>query len=112
MKIAIATTGNSLEDNVALHFGKAKNFIVYDLENKKYDVYENPEVSGGKLLPPDFLAEKGVDVVISFSLGPAAFEKFKNYNIKMFKAEKGTILENLNLFQKGLLKKLTKEDIF
>jgi len=30
MKIAIPTEGNNLEDKIALHFGRAKNYLVYD----------------------------------------------------------------------------------
>jgi len=45
-------------------------------------------------------------------LGPRAFEKFKNYKIKVFKAIEGTILENLKKFEENKLKELSKEDIF
>ena len=111
MKIAFATDGNNLEDKVALHFGRAKNFLIFDTEREIFEVFENPELKG-KGLPPDFLKRQNVDVVIVFSLGPRAFEKFKNYKIKVFKAIEGTILENLKKFEENKLKELSKEDIF
>lgn len=111
MKIAFATDGNNLKDKVALHFGRAKNFLIFDKEKETSEVFENPEIEG-KELPPDFLAKQGVKVVIAFSLGPRAFEKFKNYKIEVFKAIEGTILENIEKFKEGKLKKLSKEDIF
>jgi len=111
MKIAFATDGNSLKDKIALHFGKAKNFLIFDTEKETFEVFENPEIKG-KELPPDFLAKQGVKAVIVFSLGPKAFEKFKNYKIEVFKAIEGTILENIEKFKEGNLKKLSKEDIF
>ncbi|MGC8940755.1 MAG: NifB/NifX family molybdenum-iron cluster-binding protein [Candidatus Nanoarchaeia archaeon] len=111
MKIAIATNGNSLKDEVALHFGRAKNFLIFDTETKCFEVFENPEIKG-KELPPDFLAKKSVNCVITFSLGSRAFEKFQNYKIKVFKAIQGSILNNLKALEENQLKNLTEEDIF
>jgi len=111
MKIAFATDGNNLKDKVALHFGRAKNFLIFDTEKETFEVFENPELKG-KELPPDFLKGQNVEIVIAFSLGPRAFEKFKNYKIRVFKAIEGTILENLKKFEENKLKELSKEDIF
>ena len=111
MKIAFATDGNDLNYEIASHFGRAKNFLIYDTEKKNFKVFENPELKG-KELPPDFLYNQGVKVVIAFALGPRAFEKFKNYKIEVYKAIEGTILENLRELEKGRLRKLRKEDIF
>ena len=111
MKIALATSGENLTAKIALHFGKVKNFLIYDTGKKFFKVYSNPEISG-KELPPDFLNRLETDAVIAFSLGPMAFEKFKNYNIKMYKAIPGSILENIKKLEKGNLGGLKKEDIF
>jgi predicted Fe-Mo cluster-binding NifX family protein len=111
MKIAFATDGNSLKDKIALHFGRAKSFLIFDTEKETFEVFENPEIER-KELPPDFLKRKNVDAIFVFSLGPRAFEKFKNYKIEVFKAIEGTILENIEKFKEGKLKKLSKEDIF
>ena len=111
MKIAFATDGNNLKNKVALHFGRAKNFLIFDTEKETFEVFENPEIER-KELPPDFLKSQNVDVVIVFSLGPRAFEKFKNYKIEVLKAIEGTILENLKTFEENKLKKLSKDDIF
>jgi predicted Fe-Mo cluster-binding NifX family protein len=111
MRIALATDGNNLKDKVALHFGRAKNFLIFDIEKETFEVFENPEIKG-KELPPDFLVKQGVKAVIAFSLGPRAFEKFKNYKIEVFKAIDGTILENIEKFKESKLKKLSEKDIF
>jgi len=112
MTIVIPTNRKSLKDEVALHFGQAKNFLIYDTETKSFNIYPNPEVAGGTELPPDFLHRQKVEIVITFSLGQMAFEKFKNYNIKMYKAIPGSILENIKKLEKGNLGGLKKEDIF
>jgi len=111
MKIAFATNGKNLNDEIALHFGQAKSILIFDSKKKTFEVFENPELKG-EGLPPDFLKSQNADAVIAFSLGSRAFGKFKNYKIKVLKAQEGTILENIEKFGEGKLKKLTKEDVF
>jgi len=111
MKIAFAVNGENLKAEIAPHFGRAKNFLIYDTETKSFEVYSNPEILG-KELPPDFLNRLGVDVVLAFSLGPMAFEKFKKFGIKTYKTKEGTISENIEFLEKTKLSPLSKEDIF
>jgi|GEM_PF-735221 len=111
VKIAFATNGKNLEAEIALHFGRANNFLIYDTEKESFEIFENPEIAG-KELPPDFLARQKVQIVITFSLGERAVEKLKNYKIKTLKAVKGTISENIEKFKEGKLKNLSKGDIF
>jgi len=113
MKIAIATNKEgSLGDEVASHFGRAKSFLIYNTETRSFEIHLNPEVAGKAEFPPDFLYRQKVEVVIVFSLGYMAYKKFKNYNIKMYKADKVTSAENLQKFEDNKLKELTKKDIF
>ena len=113
MKIAIPTDEKgSLDDKVALHFGRASNFLIYDTETESFEIFPNPEVAGEKEFPPDFLYRQGVKAVIVFSLGEMAYKKFKNYNIKMYKAVEDTVLKNLQKVEGNELKELKNKDIF
>ena len=111
MKIALATNGENLKAKIALHFGRANNFLIYDTGKNFFKVYSNPEISG-KELPPDFLNRLKVDAVIAFSLGPMAFEKFKKFGIKTYKAKEGIISKNIELLEKAKLSPLSEKDIF
>jgi len=113
MKIAMAVDKKgSLKERIAEHFGRAKNFLIYDTESDKFDVRKNPEFLGKPELPPDFLHRFKVNAVITFSLGLRAHEKFKSYKIKMYKAIEGTILENITALKEGKLRELTEKDLF
>ena len=113
MKIAIPINEKgSLNDKIALHFGRANNFLIYDTETESFEIFPNPEVVGGKEFPPDFLYRQGVKAVIVFSLGEMAYKKFKNYNIKMYKAVEDTVLKNLQKVEGNELKELKNKDIF
>jgi predicted Fe-Mo cluster-binding NifX family protein len=112
MKIAIPVNEKgSLDDKIALHFGRASNFLIYDTETEGFEIFPNPEVTGGKEFPPDFLYGQGIKAVIVFGLGAMAYGKFKEYNIKMHKAIQGTIAANLQKFEDGNLRELKEEDI-
>ena len=112
MKIAIPTNEKgSLDDKVALHFGRANNFLIYNTEKKSFEIFPNPEVTGGKEFPPDFLHRQGVKAIIVFGLGGMAYQKFKNYDIKMYKAIQRTVAANLQKFEDDKLQELKEEDI-
>ena len=113
MKIAMAIDQKGdLENYIAEHFGRAKNFLIYNAASNKFTAEPNPEFLGKPELPPDFLHRLKVNTVITFSLGLKAYEKFKKYKIKMYKAIENTVLENIKALKKGELHKLSEEDIF
>jgi len=113
MKIAMACDKKgSLKSEIAEHFGQAENFLVYDTNLDKFIIEKNPEFLGKQELPPDFLHRLGVNTVITFGLGPRAYEKFRGYKIKMYKAIEKNISENIEALQKNKLHQLSKEDIF
>jgi len=113
MNIGVAVNKKSgLKDKIAEHFGQAKYFLIYDTEVKKFVVEFNPEYLKKPELPPDLLNRRNVNVVIAFSLGIKAYEKFKKYNIKMYKATEKSILENINDLINNNLRKLSGEDLY
>ncbi len=42
MKVAITSTGNSLESTIDLRFGRCSYFIIYDTESKSIEFIPNP----------------------------------------------------------------------
>jgi len=110
-KVALPTEGDNLDAPIAAHFGRAENFLVYDLETQSFELYPNPEARGERVLPPHFLNQRGVDGVIAFGLGLPAFNLFKSLAFKMFKAISGSVRENLKALREGSLRELTAEDI-
>ncbi len=102
-KIAFPIDGTNLDSVVVDHFGRAKNFLVYDTKKGAHKVYRNPEAAGEETLPPNFLHEKGVQAVVCFGLGHRAVELFQNMNITLYKAVSGTVGENIKKFEKSKL---------
>ncbi len=80
MKIAVA----SKKGKVADHFGHCEEFLICDIENneiKRSEIVANPGHKPGFL--PIFLADKGVNVIISGGMGMGAIDIFNERNIEV-----------------------------
>lgn len=80
MKIAVASEGK----NVTEHFGHCVNFNIYNVEADKIVKEEsipNPGHKPGFL--PNFLAERGVSVIISGGMGGGAVDIFNSRNVEV-----------------------------
>jgi len=100
MKIAISTEGG----NVSAHFGRCPAYTLVNIENGKIVAREeipNPGHRPGFL--PGYLAEKGVECIISGGMGPRAQDLFAERNITAITGVQGPIEEILGKFLKDEL---------
>ena len=107
MKIMITSRGETLNSPVDERFGRAEVFIIYDSEIGEYEAVKNPFLNsqgGVGISAAKFAVEKGVDALVSGSFGPNALEVLKASSIKLYKAEEGTVKENIDKLLQGKLK--------
>ena len=86
MRIAVACMG----ETVAQHFGHCDNFNFYDTEAGKIvnvEVVPNPGHKPGFL--PNFLADKGAEVIISGGMGGGAVDIFNSRNVEVIMGAAG-----------------------
>jgi predicted Fe-Mo cluster-binding NifX family protein len=101
MRIAISTDG----DFVSAHFGRCPHFTIVDIENGnvvKKELVANPGHSPGFI--PQFLHEKGVEVIIAGGMGMRASGFFDELGIKPIVGISGKIDEVIEQLIKGTLK--------
>ena len=80
MRIAVAGEGK----NVTEHFGHCVNFLIYDVENGRIvneESIPNPGHKPGFL--PNFLADRGVNIIISGGMGGGAVDIFNERNVEV-----------------------------
>ncbi len=80
MRIAVASEGK----NVTEHFGHCPHFMLFDVENDsivKTESVANPGHRPGFL--PNFLADRGVNVIISGGMGGGAIDIFNQRNVEV-----------------------------
>ncbi len=111
MKIAVtAENNNGYESEVNTHFGRAPYFAIVDTKTDKIDLIKNEaaNASGGAgVSAAQLIADRGVEVLISGSVGPKAYKALTSGNIEMYIINHGTVREAVENFQKGNLSQLT-----
>lgn len=101
MKIAVASNGK----DVWGHFGHCEFFNIYIVENGKCISAEsipNPGHKPGFL--PNFLADMGVNVIISGGMGGGAVEIFNERNVEVIVGAEGDAKTAVENYLSGNLK--------
>ena len=101
IKISVACEGK----NVTEHFGHCSNFMIYDFEGGKIVKEEsvaNPGHRPGFL--PNFLADRGVGVIISGGMGGGAVDIFNQRNVEVVVGASGGARAAVETYLKGELK--------
>ena len=101
MKIAVAAMGNT----VSGHFGHCDNFNLYDADGGVITAEEsipNPGHRPGFL--PNFLADKGVQVIIAGGMGGGAVEIFNERGVEVIVGATGYSRTAVEAYLKGELK--------
>ncbi|MFI3168072.1 MAG: NifB/NifX family molybdenum-iron cluster-binding protein [Bacillota bacterium] len=86
MKIAVSCNGNQ----IWAHFGHCENFMVFDVENgviTAENSVANPGHKPGFL--PNFLADMGVEVIISGGMGGGAVDIFNQRGVEVVLGAQG-----------------------
>ncbi len=103
-KIAISARGKDLAAEVDPRFGRAPYFVIYDLENDNWEAVSNPAVSeakGAGIVAANFMADRGVEVVITGHCGPKAFAVLKAAGIRVATAPGRTVKEVISSLKEG-----------
>jgi len=100
MKIAISTSGASIDAPYDPRFGRSAQFCVIDLESDEWVVVPNPAIgaSGGAgVQVAQYITEQGAGVVVSGAYGPNAYDTLFAAGIEMYLAPAGTGLSVADL---------------
>ncbi|HNY13872.1 MAG TPA: NifB/NifX family molybdenum-iron cluster-binding protein, partial [Candidatus Wallbacteria bacterium] len=81
MKIAITSTGASIDSPIDERFGRARYILVYDIQNGECEALDNETnlnlAQGAGIQTASMVAEKGVSVVLTGRVGPKADQALK-----------------------------------
>ena len=107
MKVAFPVKENKgLASIIDDHFGVAENFLIVDLETRDFEFKGNRKLSveGSKCKVGIFKKKDLVNAVVTKCMGDGSQRSLASSDIKIFQAQKETVLDNLELLEKDELK--------
>ncbi len=107
MKVAITSTGAGLSSEVDPRFGRAAYFIIYDTDSGEFEAIDNSENAAGAggvgVKSGQLMVDKGVEWVITGSVGPNAFQVLSSAGIKIAPGASGKVADAIEDFKAGKL---------
>ncbi|HIE13877.1 TPA: dinitrogenase iron-molybdenum cofactor biosynthesis protein [Candidatus Bathyarchaeota archaeon] len=107
MKVAVSSTGPSLDSQLDPRFGRCAYFIIVDTENFEFEAIPNTAqyVAGGAgIQAAQIVASKGVQAVITGNVGPNAYQALSAAGIKIIIGAYGTVKDAVMKLKSGELK--------
>ena len=104
MKIAVTSTGPTLDDNVEARFGRCAYFLIIDTDTMQYEAIENPNIAlggGAGIQSAQLMSEKGVTTVLTGNCGPNAFNVFGQAGIQVIVGVSGVVRNAVEQFKTG-----------
>lgn len=109
-KIAVSSTGDSIDAMVDPRFGRCGYFIIVSIENNEIvgsEVVKNEGVNaigGAGIRAANLIAGKGVEALISGNIGPNAFNVLSGTKIKIYTGVGGiSVKQTVQSYMKGEL---------
>ena len=96
MRIAIASTGKTLESKVDRRFGRAAYFIIVDTETMDFSTFENDRIAAKEeagIGAARAVAGAGVRSVLAGNCGTKAERILRDAGVRLYTGIKGTVLE-------------------
>ncbi|SLM29709.1 conserved hypothetical protein [Desulfamplus magnetovallimortis] len=107
MKVAISSSGTTLDSALDPRFGRAANFLIVDTDTMEVEVKENTQnlnlPQGAGIQAGKTVAESGAQAVITGNCGPKAFNVLQMAGIKVVTGIQGTVKEAIEKFKQDEL---------
>jgi predicted Fe-Mo cluster-binding NifX family protein/ferredoxin len=104
MKIAVTSTGPTLDDDVEARFGRCGYFLVVDTDTMEYEAIENPNIAlggGAGIQSAQLMSQKGVAMVLTGNCGPNAFNVFGQAGVQVVVGVSGRVRSAVEQFKAG-----------
>ena len=107
MKIAITSSGETLDALMDPRFGRAPKFILYDTDSGQFESVDNDQnlnpSQGAGIQSAQTVARLCAEAVISGNCGPKAFKALTAAGIKVIVGTEGTVAQAIEQFKAGEL---------
>ncbi len=107
MKLIFTTSGENVDSPLDPSFGRARNFLLYDLQTDAIEIISNQQnlnaAQGAGIQAAQTIAKAGAKALITGHCGPKAFRVLEAAAIKVFNTDAATVAEALARYRAGEL---------
>ena len=114
MKIAITSTGQTLDSQVDPRFGRTAYFIIVDTKSMEFGAIENQNINaagGAGINSAKVVIDAEAKAVLTGNCGPNAQRTLSAADVKLYTGVTGTISEVIELFKTGRLVETTEPNV-
>jgi predicted Fe-Mo cluster-binding NifX family protein len=115
MKIVVTAQGRDLTSEVDPRFGRAKYFIVVDVETGEFTAEDREggtsSLQGAGIQAGRRVVELGVDSVVTGHVGPKAFSTLQAGGVRVFVGATGSVNDAISQFKAGKLECVSGPDV-
>lgn len=106
MNIVVTSSGDDLDAPLSPIFGRCPSYIFVDSDTLEYEALPNPAAAasgGAGIQAAQFVAQRGVEAVLTGNVGPNAFSVLASAGISIYLATDGTVRETIAAYKEGKL---------
>jgi predicted Fe-Mo cluster-binding NifX family protein len=106
MKVAVSSTGKTLDSAIDPRFGRCSWFVIVETENMTSEAFSNESVAlggGAGIQSAQFIVSKGAVAVITGHCGPNAVSALSAAGVKVILDQTGMVRDAVERYKKGEL---------
>lgn len=106
MKLALPIESKSLDAPICPSFGRTPLYVLFDTESGNHNFLNNEAAAsqgGAGIKAAQMLVDNGVEAIITYRCGENAEKVLSAGNIKIYKAQEGSVAENIEKYKDGKL---------
>jgi predicted Fe-Mo cluster-binding NifX family protein len=114
MKVAVTSTGSTLEATIDPRFGRCPYFVLVETDDMSFETIENESGSlggGAGIQSAQLMAQKGAEAVLTGNCGPNAHQTLSAAGIDVFVGCSGTVAEVVERFKSGQLRAVSAPSV-
>ena len=115
MKLIFTTTGDTLDALLDPSFGRARNFLIFDLESGSSELISNQQnlnaAQGAGIQAAQTIVKAGAGALVTGHCGPKAFRVLATAGVKVYNTDAPTVAEALARYRAGQLIEATAANV-